>query len=484
MKILFVAAECDPFIKTGGLGDVIGALPKYLVHQGIETRVVIPMYSDISEELKDKMKFIKSFNVSVGWRTQYCGIFKYENEGVTYYFIDNEYYFKRKGIYGFFDDGERFAFFNLAVMIMLKELNYKPDILHCHDWHTGMVPVLNRYSFSKDSFYEGISTIYTIHNLLFQGRFSKAILNDCFNLDDDLYYNDTVRFYDDINFMKGGINCADKITTVSKTYAKEIKTHYFGEELDGTLQKRSEDLYGIVNGIDYYTYNPNSDEYIAKSYNEELLENKVINKRDLQRELDLKVDKRIPILAIVSRLTSQKGIDILAEILPSILEKRVQLVVLGTGDDVYEEYFKELAKNYPKKVASIIDFDNSLAHRIYAGADIFLMPSLFEPCGLGQLIALRYGTIPIVRETGGLKDTISFYNKSMETGNGFTFYGYVGHELSKTIEIALNCFNDKKQWNNVVVNAMTSNNSWEKSSEEYIDLYEDILSSNKLLEFI
>lgn len=481
MKVLFVAGECDPFIKTGGLGDVIGALPQYLRKNDVEVSVVIPKYKDIDSVYLSKMKLIKTFNVAMSWRQQFCGIFQYKKAGVTYYFIDNEYYFDRNGTYGYFDDDERFSFFDRAVMMMLKEIDYKPDIIHCHDWHTGMIPVMNKYDYSSDDFYRGINTVYTIHNLKFQGVYPKEILGEYLNLSDDLYYNDTVGFYDCINFMKGALNTSDKITTVSKTYSKEIKTEFYGEQLQGLLRERSEDLVGIENGIDYKVYDPTKDPFIERKYSKFRLNNKKINKVALQRELGLEENEFVPMMAIVSRLTSQKGMDILIGVLSEILKEEVQLVVLGTGEFEFEQFYKGLAEKYPNKVATIIDFDNSLAHRIYAGADMFLMPSLFEPCGLGQLIALRYGTIPIVRETGGLKDTIQFYETSTGIGNGFTFYEYTEYELKKTISIALDYYKDKKLWRNIIVNAMESEHSWDKSAMEYKELYEEVLSRNLVL---
>lgn len=475
MKVLFVAGECDPFIKTGGLGDVIGALPYYLKKYDVEVSVVIPKYEDIADEIVSEMKLIKAFTVPMSWRNQYCGVHQYKKSGITYYFIDNEFYFKRKGAYGYDDDGERFAYFDRAVMMMLKEIDYRPEIIHCHDWQTGMIPVLLTHDYMRDEFYKGIFSVYTIHNLKFQGVFTKDKLGDWFNLSEELYNNDTVRFYDCINFMKGAIKTADKITTVSKTYCEEIKSDFYGEQLQGLLREREYDLSGIENGIDYKVYDPAKDAYIEKPYSKFRLNNKKINKIALQRELGLEENEDIPMMAMVSRLTSQKGLDILTDALNEIIQSEIQLVVLGTGEWDYEQYFLNLEERYPHKVAAVIAFDNSLAHKIYAGADIFLMPSLFEPCGLGQLIALRYGTIPIVRETGGLKDTVRLFETSTKEGNGFTFYDYTSYELRKTMKIALDYYKDKELWKNIVVNAMDSENSWDKSAVEYKNLYEQLL---------
>jgi len=474
MKVLFVASECDPFIKTGGLGDVVYSLPKYLNKIGVEARVVIPNYSDIKVNFKSKMKFIKSFRVPMSWRSQYCGVLQYEEGGVTYYFIDNEYYFKRQGIYGFYDDGERFSFFDRAVMTMIKEIDFKPDVIHCHDWHTGMIPVLYKNEFISDPFYRHIKTIYTIHNLLFQGVFPPEVLGDLLNLTDNLYYNGSVEFYGCSSFMKGGINYSDKITTVSDTYAKEIQTPLYGERLDGLLRYKGEELIGIVNGIDYSTYNPETDGYIYKKYNTTTLNNKRVNKLRLQEELGLGVSKDTPMVAIVSRLVKQKGINILIPILDILLEKDVQLVILGTGDREYEEHFSNLQFRYPKKVSAKLTFNNGLAHKIYAASDMFLMPSLFEPCGLGQLIALRYGSLPIVRETGGLKDTVTSYNEESHEGNGFTFGPYNSQDLLYTIERALSFYENKEIWNSIVRRAMEQDNSWETSAYKYKELYEEL----------
>ncbi|MEG2018303.1 MAG: glycogen synthase GlgA [Clostridium sp.] len=475
MNVLFVAGECDPFIKTGGLGDVVGALPQYLRKHEVEVSVVIPKYGDISEEIVSKMKMVKEFNVQMSWRSQYCGVLQYQKGGITYYFVDNEFYFKRKGAYGYGDDGERFAFFDRAVMMMLKEIDFKPDIIHCHDWQTGMIPVLLKYDYFGDEFYKDIATVYTIHNLKFQGVFSKDKLGDWFNLSEELYDNDTVRFYDCMNFMKGAIKASDKITTVSKTYSEEIKNDFYGEQLQGLLREREQDLLGIENGIDYKVYDPGKDPYIEKKYSKFRLNNKKADKIALQRELGLEENEDIPMMAMVSRLTSQKGLDILTDALNEIIQGEVQVVVLGTGEWDYEQYFLNLSERFPHKAAAVIAFDNALAHKIYAGADMFLMPSLFEPCGLGQLIALRYGTIPIVRETGGLRDTVHFYEASSNEGNGFTFYDYTTYELRKTIKIALDYYKDKELWKQIVINAMESENSWDKSAVEYINLYKELI---------
>ena len=475
MKVLFAASEAHPFIKTGGLGDVMGALPKSLIKLGVDVRVVIPKYKNIKDELKQKLQFVKWFTVSVGWRNQYCGVFQYQYKGVTYYFIDNEYYFNRDGLYGYFDDGERFAFFNRAVLEFIKQIDWQPDLINCNDWQTGMVPVLLNLEYKKDEFYSKIKTVFSIHNLLFKGSFSPKILPELFGYDYMPLANGSVELDGAVSFLKGGLNYCDQITTVSKTYAEEIKTPQYGEGLDGFLRSRSYYLMGIVNGIDYEEFNPQDDKFIFKNFNANSIDNKVQNKLALQRELGLPQKKDTPMIGLISRITHQKGCDLIVNMIDRLLQKDIQLVILGTGDYWYEETFKNLQYRYPDKVSANIKFDNTLAHKIYAATDMFLMPSLFEPCGLGQLIALRYGSIPIVRETGGLKDTISPYNKYNGVGNGFGFKNFNSNELMQIMEYALTIYNDKNAWNNIIRQAMNSDNSWEKSAMQYKWLYEGVV---------
>lgn len=475
IKVLFVASEANPFIKTGGLGDVMGALPKELRSLDIDARVIMPKYNAIKEEFLEKLTFNKWFMVSVGWRKQYCGVYQCELNGVFYYLLDNEFYFNREKIYGEGDDGERFAFFDRAVLETLKEVNWCPDIIHCNDWHTGMVPVLHKLEYSKDPFYKDIKTVTSIHNLLFQGNFQKEALQDLFGYDYEPIRNGSLEFYGGISFMKGAINYSDRILTVSETYAKEIQTPCFGENLDGLLRERSYALEGIVNGIDYEEFNPLEDTFIEKNFSAESIDNKILNKIALQKELGLPVNEDIPIISIVSRLTNQKGCDLIVNIANRLLQREVQLVILGNGDYNYENHFRGLQELYKNKVSANIRFDNALAHRIYASSDIFLMPSLFEPCGLGQLIALRYGAVPIVRETGGLKDTIKNYNKYNKRGNGFTFVDYNHNELMNAIDEALENYKDKELWRDLVINCMESDNSWSKSAKKYKALYEELL---------
>lgn len=472
MKILFSATEAYPFIRTGGLGDVIGALSKELGKLGEDVRVIIPKYKGIKEDLKNKINYIKHIFVDVGWRHQYCGIEELKVNNVQFYFIDNEYYFNRDNLYGYYDDAERFAFYDRAVLEILKAINWYPDIIHCNDWQCGMIPVLYKLEYRNKDEYPDIKFIYSIHNLLFQGNFGKEVLGELFGYDLQQFNNGGLSFNDGISYMKGGINYSEKVLTVSYTYAEEIKTPEYGECMDELLRNKGGDLKGILNGIDYEEYNPLTDELIEKRYDIDSIENKMENKLALQRELGLEENKNIPIISIVSRLTSQKGIDLIKEIIDCVLTKEVQFVVLGTGEWDYEEFFKGLEKRYPNKVATRIIFDNKLSHKIYAGSDMFLMPSKFEPCGLGQLIALRYGNVPIVRETGGLKDTIEAYNKFEFTGNGFSFYNYSSIELKNCIFEALEIYKRKDEWNNLIKTAMSCDNSWKKSSLEYKRIYE------------
>lgn len=476
MRVLMVASEAHPFIKTGGLGDVMGSLPKALNEKDINVRVILPKYKDINLNLNDRLEFIKSFYIKIGWRNQYCGIFKCIYKGVEYYFVDNEYYFKRDEPYGHYDDAERFIFFNKVVMEFIKEMDWRPDIIHCNDWQTGMIPVMYRLEYKDKEMYKDIKTFFSIHNLSFQGTFSPDILPELLGYNYEPYLNKSLELYGGVSFLKGGINYSDQITTVSNTYANEIQTPQYGEKLDGLLEHRSYALKGILNGIDYEEYNPEIDEYIYKKYSIETAYDKKINKECLQMELGLPVNKDIPIIGIVSRLTHQKGCDLLINSLDRLLQKNIQVVILGTGDSVYEETLRKFNYIYHDKVSVNIDFNNELAHKIYAGADLFLMPSLFEPCGLGQLISLKYGTIPIVRETGGLKDTVFPYNKYTGEGNGFTFKNYNVNEIIHIVQYALNIYENKYIWNSLIEKAMKSDNSWQRSARKYKELYIGIMN--------
>ncbi|WP_027129076.1 glycogen synthase GlgA [Fusobacterium perfoetens] len=476
MKVLFAASEAAPFLKTGGLADVAYALPKALKKINVDVRVILPKYGKIAEEFKEKMEKVTEFKVPVGWRNQYCGLESLEYDGVTFYFLDNEYYFKRPEPYGHYDDGEIFTFFSRAILETLKYLDdFKPDVIHCNDWHTGVLPLFLKTHYSYDVRYQGIKTVYTIHNLKYQGVFSKTVLGELLGLDDSFFTENAIKFYDGISFMKAGIMYSDIVNTVSKSYAEEIRTPYFGENLDGLLNGISYKLYGIVNGIDYDEHNPLTDKNIYKQYDKENLKYKVVNKLELQKDLGLPVREDVPMIGLVSRLVSQKGLDLIKRVMDEILSLDVQFVVIGTGDKSYEDMFRYYTYKYKNKMFGFIGFDNRLAKRVYAGADLFLMPSQFEPCGIGQLIALRYGTLPIVRETGGLKDTVTPYNKYDGTGNGFSFTNYNAHDMLHVIEGAVELYKDKKVWRKLQENAMSSDISWKESAEEYKKLYEKLI---------
>lgn len=481
LKVLFVAAEAVPFAKTGGLGDVIGSLPKELKQQGNDVRVILPKYQNIPEEYKQQMVFKNKFMVQVGWRQKYCGVLELEYQGIIFYFIDNEDYFKRHSFYGYDDDAERFGFFCRAVLESLTIINFVPDVLHCHDWHTGMVSVLLDAHYRHLPEYKHIKTLFTIHNLRYQGVFSKGILHDILSLDWKYFNQDGVELHNSVNFMKGGLAYSNMISTVSRTYAQEIQNPYFGEQLDGFLRKRQHDLVGIINGIDYEEYNPATDKKIGTNYNVGSLPNKSKNKLQLQEQLGLTVNADIPMVAIVSRLVGPKGMELMEYILVDMLKHMsidnydAQLVILGTGEARYENFFKYMAWQYPSKISANIMFDEALARQIYAGADLFLMPSLYEPCGIGQLIAMRYGCLPIVRETGGLQDTVEPYNQYTGAGNGFSFANYNAHELLDTINMALALYKNKQEWNKVVNNAMNSDYSWQSAAKQYQEVYEKMI---------
>ena len=474
MKVLFAASEAHPFIKTGGLGDVMGALPQSLTELGVEARVVIPKYKNIKDELKQNLQFIKWFTVPVGWRNQYCGVFQYKYKDVVYYFIDNEYYFSGPKPYDSAPwDLEKFAFFSKAVLSVLPVIGFRPDVIHCHDWQTGLVPVYLHDSFQQNEFFWNIKTVMTIHNLKFQGVWDVKTVQDITGLSDYYFAADKLEAYKDANFLKGGIVFADAVTTVSNTYAEEIKTPFYGERLDGLMCARANSLRGIVNGIDYDIFNPETDSCIAQNYNATTFrKEKVKNKIQLQRELGLEENPKAMMIGIVSRLTDQKGFDLIAYIMDDLCQDSVQIVALGTGDERYENMFRHFDWKYHGKVSAQIYYDESMSHRIYAASDAFLMPSLFEPCGLSQLMSLRYGTLPIVRETGGLKDTVEPYNEFEGTGTGFSFSNYNAHEMLSTIRYAERIYYDKKrEWNKMVDRAMAKDFSWSNSARQYEEMY-------------
>lgn len=479
MKVLYATSECWPFAKTGGLGDVAYALPKALKKEGVDVRVILPKYSTIPNYLKSQLKEVAVFSVNVGWRKQYCGLLEMELNGVKFYFIDNEYYFKREGefayLYGFGDDAERFTFFSNAILEAIGILNFYPDIIHMNDWHTGMIPLILKEKYSGLEKYRSIKTIYTIHNLQYQGVFGNEVLGDVLSLPYDYLHRGDVEYYGGISFMKSGIVFSDKVTTVSPTYTNEIQTEFYGEGLDGLLRSKSYKLTGILNGIDYDINDPATDKDIFVNYDIDSIDKKVENKLHLQKVLGLEVNSDIPLIGIVSRLVSQKGFDLISYIMPEIVRENVQIVVLGTGEHQYQSMFNYYNSHLPNKVSARITFDSALAQQIYAASDIFLMPSLFEPCGIGQMLAMRYGTLPIVRETGGLKDTVNPYNRYTGEGNGFSFANYNAHEMLYCIKDAVELYKDKEAWRSLVINAMNTDSSWKKSAQAYIDAYKEML---------
>lgn len=480
LKVLYVASEAVPFIKTGGLADVAGSLPKALKKQGVDVRVVMPKYGKIAQEYLDKMEHVYDGEFTVSWRTKFLGIDKLVLDGVTFYFIDNQEYFYRDGFYGYGDDAERFAFFSRAVLEILPQENFWPDVIHTNDWHTALVNVYLRLDHIGDERYERIRTVFTIHNLKYQGVFPKDVMGDVLGLDWQYFNNGDLEYYDAVNFMKGAIVYADNITTVSRTYAQEIQYEFFGEGLDGLLRRRAGDLHGIVNGLDTDLYNPATDKYLTEPFMKydatNVTEKKIDNKAALQRMLDLPVERQTPLVAMVTRLVEPKGLDLVVRILDELLEHEdMQFVLLGVGDRVYEDWFRGLAWRHPTKVSSNIYFSDEMAQRIYAGASIFLMPSAYEPCGIGQLIAMRYGTIPVARATGGLVDTIIPYNKSTQEGNGYLFADYNAHDMMYTVKKALTLFRDFNSWKLLMQNAMNTDYSWARSAKEYKALYERLI---------
>ncbi|NRN81278.1 Glycogen synthase [Lactobacillus helveticus] len=475
MRILFAGAECAPFVKTGGLGDVLGALPNELAECGDDVGVVLPLYQDIPDKYRQKMQYQGNFIVPVGWRNQYCGIFTYKHHGVTYFFIDNEYYFKRPGIYGYYDDGERFAYFQQAVIMMMERFNFIPSILHCNDYHTAFIPFLLHEKWGFVDAYRGIKTVLTIHNLEFQGKYNAKTLPGFFNMGYDWFDSGIVRQSGDVNWMKTGILYADRVTTVSPSYAREIQTPEFGQGLDGILRMCSHKVTGILNGIDFKRYNPETDPDIKANYNVRKLRKKVQNKIALQKELGLKRAAHIPLIGMVTRLTAQKGCQLLVDELDNILQFNVQVAILGNGDPFYEHALSEIAKRHPGKMSLTLAFDTKLAQRIYAGADSFLMPSAFEPCGLSQLIALHYGTLPVVHQIGGLADTVWVYDKTKNEGTGFGFKEFSGYQMVQAIKKMLAAYGEKDIWFKMQRTAMKSDFSWHKSASDYQWIYGELV---------
>ncbi|PKM47213.1 MAG: glycogen synthase GlgA [Firmicutes bacterium HGW-Firmicutes-8] len=481
LKILVVSTEVVPFAKTGGLADVAGSLPKALTVMGNDTRIVLPRYRGISD-----VTTVTDFPVKVGNRTETCVVRKSSIEAKTetggtkpvpVYFIDNYHYFDREGMYCFSDEAERFAFFSMAILEMLKKIDFQPDIIHCNDWQSGPIPLLLRERYGNDPFYSRMATVFTVHNLLYQGNYPKDCLG-LLGLGNEYYKPDSLEFYGQISFIKAGLLYADVINTVSKRYAQEIQTPEYGEGFDGLLRKRSQDLYGIVNGINYHEFNPRTDPRIFRNYDSSSILDKYENKFGLQKEMDLPV-RDLPVLGLISRLVDQKGLHLISESFNELMKEDLQFVVLGSGDKYYEEMFAGLRERYPHKMGLYLGFNGILAQRIYAGADMFIMPSKFEPCGLGQLISLRYGTIPVVRATGGLADTVTDYNPATSSGNGFSFELYDTQTMLKTIRRALRLYSEEPEsWRRLVANAMDQDFSWNRSGAEYLELYDTAISKH------
>ena len=479
-KILFAASECVPFMKTGGLADVVGALPKEFDKNEWDVRVVMPNYRGIPDKFRNTFQYVTHFYMGTGPMVPHThvGIMQYEYEGITYYFIDNLDYFGAEKPYADTrTDVEKYIFFCKAVLSILPVVDFKPDIIHCHDWQTGLIPVYLKTEFAANPFFWGIKTIMTIHNLRFQGIWDIKTIKNITGLSDYFFTPDKLEMNRDANYLKGGLVYADAITTVSNTYAEEIKTPFYGEGLDGLMSARSGDLCGIVNGLDYEDWNPATDNRIAKNFTiDDFRKNKPVNKTSLQEELGLEKDPKVMLIGMVSRLTDQKGFDLVDYIMDELCQDAVQIVVLGTGDVKYENMFRHFAWKYSGRVSANIYYSDELSHRIYASCDTFLMPSLFEPCGLSQLMSLRYGTLPIVRETGGLKDTVEPYNEFEKTGTGFSFCNYNAHEMLNTIRYAERIYYDKKRdWNKIVERAMSQDFSWKNSARQYEDLYRSLI---------
>ena len=478
MQIVFASAECAPFVKTGGLGDVAGSLPAALVRAGAEVIVMVPKYATIKDEYKSQMKHFSDFYVSLGWRSEYCGLEKLEHDGVTYMFIDNERYFARDYPYGFFDDGERFAFFSKAITESLQHLpeGFECDILHCNDWQTALAPVFLREFYQGLPLYDRVKTVFSIHNVAFQGQFSDTVMEDILGVAHIPAAASQLRCDAcSINYMLGALRYADAITTVSPTYAEELKMPFYGEGLDEIFRERAWKLHGILNGIDTQEYDPKTDSGIAANFSAEDPAGKAACKAALQRELGLVEDPTRPLCVMVSRLTKQKGLDLLQYALSKLLDRTVQVAVLGTGDSQYEDSMRYFDWKYKGHMVSRIDFDSALSHRMYAGADIFLMPSQFEPCGLSQMIAMRYGALPVVRETGGLKDSVVPFNKFTGEGTGFSFTNFNGDEFANAVLDACEVFwTDRGAWEGLMRNAMEADFGWRRAANQYLDAYHEL----------
>ena len=474
-SVLFVASEANPYLGSGGLADVIGSLPKTLAANGkYDVRVVMPLYGDISDKYRSQMRFLMNFNVPLAWRNQYCGVFSLKADGVTFYFIDNEYYFKRSGLYGFYDDGERFAYFSKAALEMMVHLDYYPEILHCHDWQTALSVVYLKTLYANRYGYDHIKALFTIHNIEYQGKYGYDCLGDLFGLPESV--KPALDYDGCLNLMKGAIQFSDRFSTVSRMYANEIKNPFFAHGLQYAICENEFKLTGILNGIDETVYNPETDEKLFRNYSADDTSGKAVCKKELQRMLGLPEKDDAPLISIISRLVPAKGLDLVKCVIEELLAENVQVVILGKGEGDYEDYFRILADRYSGKCRAIIAYNKDLASKIYSASDIFLMPSKQEPCGLSQMIACRYGAVPVVRATGGLFDSISPYNNDMRNGgNGFVFGNYNAHEMLYVIKDAVYTFGNKDEWRGIMKRAMTTDFSWKKSSGEYEKLYDNML---------
>jgi len=476
MKLMFVATECAPFIKTGGLGDVIGALPVYLASKVDDQIVVVPLFKKVKEKYFSKMTLVGEVNFTMSWRKQMAKIYTLEMNDVKYYFVENDYYFYRDNIYGGYDEIERYAFFDFASLELLKLIGYHPDIIHVHDWQTAMIPVLYKEKYKSLKGYENIKTMLTIHNPAFQGFCEREALGNLFNLPYYLYDDGVARFGGCVSTLKAGIMYSDYLSTVSPTNAKELLKGDYAYGLEAVLKYRKDDFFGILNGIDYVENNPSKDKLIENNYTFATYEKRLKNKEWLQNNFSIKADPKKMLLGVVSRLSSQKGINLITSSIPWIIQNNMQLVVLGSGDGELEKSLQYYRDRYPENVGVYIGFSNELAHKVYGGCDMFLMPSLYEPCGLSQMISQRYGCVPLVREVGGLKDSVEPYNEYTKTGTGFSFAHYSGEDLRKILYYASDIyFNKKEDWMNLVEQCMKKNNSWTKSASEYLKVYNNLL---------
>ena len=475
MKILFAASEVAPFIKTGGLADVAGSLPGALAQMGHEVHVILPLYEKIGSQWREQMTFRKNFTVDLSWRKAYCGIFELQRDGVTYWFMDNEYYFKRNDLYGHFDDGERFAYFSRAIVDVPRQMEWIPDVIHCNDWQTALVPVylmgVNRIAPELAK----AKTVFTIHNIEYQGRYSRSILEDVFGLNAGYFNERMLAHRGDVNLMKGAIYASDFITTVSPSYAYELHDSFYAHGLEHTVSENDYKMKGILNGIDTQLYDPSTGKGMAHKYAAGHMNGKLECKAALQRAVGLNEDPNVPVIACVSRLVHHKGIDLITHVLPEIMDMNVQMVILGTGERKYEETLRKAGDRYKGRFAARLFYSAELSNTIYAGATMLLMPSIAEPCGLSQIIAMRYGTLPIVRETGGLKDTVTPYNQHDKTGNGFSFSDVNAHDMLHVLRMAVDLYhNEKDTWETLVHNAMTADFGWGRSAMEYTKIYQHI----------